>query len=97
MLLVREGCPICGFGNLGLRLCDDAVTVVVMCDECDAVWLDPRHLPSDAALYPQPPRFEVLDGGPSVGRPGSRWAELHDAARAGVSEYIVARGKASDD
>jgi len=33
-------CRICGTGPLGLRECGGCGAVVVLCDECDAVWLN---------------------------------------------------------
>lgn len=33
-------CRICGTGPLGLRECGGCGEVVVLCDECDAVWTD---------------------------------------------------------
>ena len=33
-------CRICGSGPLGLRECGGCSAVVVLCDECDAVWSD---------------------------------------------------------
>ena len=33
-------CRICGTGPLGLRECGGCGEIVVMCDECDAVWTD---------------------------------------------------------
>ena len=33
-------CRICGTGPLGLRTCGQCGRVVVLCDECDAVWTD---------------------------------------------------------
>jgi len=33
-------CRICGTGPLGLRECGRCESVVVLCDECDAVWTD---------------------------------------------------------
>lgn len=33
-------CRICGTGPLGLRECGGCGELVVLCDECDAVWSD---------------------------------------------------------
>lgn len=33
-------CRICGTGPLGLRECGGCGEIVVMCEECDAVWTD---------------------------------------------------------
>ena len=35
-------CPTCDAGVLGLRKCGVCRRVVVLCDECDAAWIDHR-------------------------------------------------------
>ena len=66
-------CRICGTGPLGLRECGSCGEVVVLCEECDAVWTD-----GDFSVKPQLagendlpcPYCEA-----SLIRPPSRWAE----------------------
>lgn len=41
-------CRLCGTGPLGLRKCGGCNSVVVLCDECDAVWTT-----ADVTLPPQ--------------------------------------------
>ena len=48
-------CRLCGTGPLGLRRCGQCASVVILCDECDAVWTDadlaaPPTLTEDPAL-----------------------------------------------
>ena len=33
-------CRVCGAGPLGVRACGGCASLVVVCDECDAVWVD---------------------------------------------------------
>ena len=33
-------CRICGTGPLGLRACGNCENVIILCDECDAIWTD---------------------------------------------------------
>lgn len=65
-------CRICGTGPLGLRSCGGCGEVVVLCDECDAVWTD-SHLEES----PQP-AFEVALPCPHcdacLSEPPSHWA-----------------------
>lgn len=35
-------CPFCEQGNLGVRVCSQAEHAVILCDECEAIWLDPE-------------------------------------------------------
>lgn len=65
-------CRICGTGPLGLRKCGDCGEVVVLCDECDAVWTD-----ADFSAQPYLATEEDLpcphcEG--SLLEPPSRWA-----------------------
>ena len=46
-------CPFCEQGNLGIRICSKESDVVILCDECDAVWLS-TNLESKP-LFPEQP------------------------------------------
>jgi Zn-finger nucleic acid-binding protein len=96
MLYVKESCPICLTGDVGFRLCSDHDNVVLMCDECDSVWLDPRELDSAHVIYPQPPDFVVAPHC-SVASPRSRWATREEVAEAGWSGYVAGEGGSLDD
>ena len=37
-------------------------TTVLLCDECDSVWLTPASVETDPALYPSHPDWEVEPG-----------------------------------
>jgi hypothetical protein len=55
MLIVRVGCPICINGLIGIRRCSDGKSLVLMCDECESVWLDPKHISAEESVDVQPP------------------------------------------
>lgn len=38
-MLIVGTCRICGTGPLGLRLCGDCQSIVILCNECDAAWM----------------------------------------------------------
>ncbi|WP_339730169.1 hypothetical protein [uncultured Gimesia sp.] len=48
-----ETCPFCEQGNLGVRICSLAGDVVILCDECDALWLSTEI--SDPPAFPEQP------------------------------------------
>jgi len=65
-------CRICSTGPLGLRRCGECGNVVVLCDECDAIWIsadlkDKPHL-AQAGELPCPECKASLVDAPS------RWA-----------------------
>ena len=65
-------CRICGTGPLGLRRCGGCDSVVILCDECDAVWTS-AELKASPTLTDDPqlpcPRCEA-----SLVGEGSAWA-----------------------
>lgn len=67
-------CRICGTGPLGLRLCGGCGNVVVLCDECDAMWTT-----ADLTAKPHLPQTNDLScphcNRSLIGAP-SRWANL---------------------
>lgn len=94
-------CPICGGGLCGIRVCGldpnggdrrlgrlgyDGVHGLVVCDECDAIWLEPdvstvHHYPSVVDA-----RCPICDE-PLWG-PQSRWAEDRDVAKLGWEQAV---------
>jgi hypothetical protein len=89
-------CPVCGGGLCGIRICgidpagssqrisksgSDAPHGLVICDECEAIWLEPDT--STAHQYPSvdDSRCPICDQ-PLWGD-HSRWADVEDAASLG--------------
>ena len=94
MFYVRT-CRVCGAGGVGFLRCDDGATIVVMCDECDAVWLHPDRTGSrDDALYTSPPAFQVPGLACSLTGGSSGWATRAEVEAAGWQAYIAGEGKA---
>lgn len=89
MLCLSTNCPICGTGNLGFRTCDDHRTIVIMCDECDAVWLDPAQTDASLALYPSKPPFIVPGTSVSIAQPKAHWSSRDEIVAAGWADWIV--------
>lgn len=85
-------CPVCDGGLCGIRICtgDDPTTAMpekgfVMCDECEAVWLEPdiatKHIYVDSVA----PKCPICRGGLWG---CSRWAERSDLETLGWMNYI---------
>jgi len=56
---IKAACPICGTGTRGFRLCKNAATVVIMCDECDSVWSNPANIGASDVVYMEEPDFRI--------------------------------------
>jgi hypothetical protein len=103
-------CPICGGGLCGIRICginldgterrfartgSDGPHGLVICDECEAIWLEPDL--ATAHQYPdiEDARCPVCDE-PLWG-PTSRWATTQDAVVLGWDDAIDSRLDATTD
>ncbi len=74
-------CPVCGGGLCGIRICglaDEHPHGFILCDECEAIWLQPDvtspHQYADAE-QPQCPICQQALWGPQ-----SRWANWDDCS-----------------
>lgn len=88
MIYVEEYCPVCGTGSVGFMLCGDSAALVIMCDECDALWATPDNWTKTPAVYAQPPDFLVPGVDQSIAPP-ARWATAQEVEARGWSEYVA--------
>lgn len=84
-----EQCPICQGGLCGIRICGldtDRPHGLVVCDECEAIWLQPdvktEHQYPDSRDSRCPACSAALWG------PHSRWADWEDVCRLGWGALI---------
>lgn len=97
MLHQDKECPICNQGMIGFRLCDDHSTLVMMCDECEALWNVGANIDPETALYPQSSNYTVPGTELSIASPRSRWATLEEVKCSGIELSSVHEGKAIDE
>ena len=97
MITIPQLCPVCTTGPIGFRLCGDGRTLVLMCDECDSVWLLGAELRVETAHSPAWPDFMIPEIGCSVGSPGARWATWEDMGNAGIKDQLLKEGKGLSD
>ena len=92
-------CRICRTGPLGLRQCGGCDEIVVMCDECDAVWTDGNFAAKPLLANEKDLPCPFCEA--SLFEPPSHWAEqsaidqlawLQTAVQAG--ELVVKSGQA---
>jgi hypothetical protein len=89
-------CPICGGGLCGVRICgvdsdganerfartgSDAPHGLVVCDECEAIWLDPDV--TTAHQYPEVEEARCPICSQPLWGASSRWADTNDLASLG--------------
>ena len=91
MYRVQGYCPFCRSGGIGFRRCSDGTTIVLMCEECEALWMDPARRDVDDLVFPAPSGYEVpgmtCSIGDDVGVAG--WATREQIARLGWEGYIA--------
>ncbi|TWT97522.1 hypothetical protein Pla100_26760 [Neorhodopirellula pilleata] len=87
-----SSCPICGGGLCGVRAYFDASGVLthglVVCDECEAIWLQPDTGGVHVYADPESPRCPI-SGVELYHRGTSRWANEDDLASLGWSAAIA--------
>jgi hypothetical protein len=88
MLYLEGVCPSCEGGSLGVWRCSDGTTLVLMCDECYAVWLEPTDLTIEAARFPGVHTFEIPGLPLKLGGGAAGWATRDQVERAGWQGYI---------
>lgn len=89
VLFIEISCPVCTAGPIGFRLCDDGSLVVIMCDECHAVWTRPDRLTSEAAMFPHHPDYTIPGTDRSVSGGKAGWATRDQIATVGWEDLIA--------
>ncbi len=98
MFYASSLCPVCNGGGVGFRKCSDGNTLVLVCDECDAVWIRPIEITAEAAVFPSSPDFIVEGLDCSIAEAaGSRWATRNEIQAAGFETFIAGEGQALDE
>ena len=90
MFYATSVCPACSGGVVGFRKCSDGQTLVLVCDECDAVWRNPDRITVDTAFFPSSPdhRIEGLDCSIAT-KYGSCWATSEEIKTARMEFFVV--------
>jgi hypothetical protein len=88
MFYVDALCTICrGYSQVGFWKCSDG-SLVLLCDECSAVWPSPTEVTPDAVLYPNNPPFKI-DDTRSLWGTNTGWANRDDVEAADWASLIA--------
>lgn len=97
MFYISIICPACSAGVVGFRRCSDEHRIVLLCDECNAVWKSPDDISLKTVIFPQAPSYLINGPEVSVAKPASRWATADEITRAGWHHFVAGEGKALDE
>jgi hypothetical protein len=50
MFYIVANCPVCLYGSIGFWRCEDGKTIILLCDECDSLWLGPQKINTESLL-----------------------------------------------
>jgi hypothetical protein len=95
MFYMEGHCGFCRHGDVGFQRCSDGLTIVLMCDECDAVWLDPAHRETAQALIPSMATSELPGTPYAVAGGAAGWATLAEIEKAGWQAYVYGEQRES--
>lgn len=87
MLFARDTCSCCEQGQVGFALCADHEILVLVCDECYAVWIDPKERSVASALFPDMHDFTIP--GLNCSLAGARWSTREEIQQKGWEIYIA--------
>jgi hypothetical protein len=80
-------CRCCGQGLLGIRICCEDQIGLVLCEECDAIWLEPTC--AGDPLFPGQPESTCPRCGRPIWHPPAHWASQDEVDRLDWTEYVL--------
>lgn len=85
---VEGPCPICDAGVLSIRKCVNSPRLVVACDECDGLLVDPKKI-TEESLVESGPDFLVPPLGVHLVPGLDVWASKTGIERQGWSAFVA--------
>ena len=79
-------CSRCQQGLLGVRICCPDEIGLVVCDECEAIWLDAEC--TGPPLYPDSPGSLCPRCGQDLWQSASHWATAEEVDRLGWARFV---------
>ena len=80
-------CRVCGEGLLGVRVCKNGALPLIVCDECESMWSDPKL--TGPAKTPRDVDGPVGDA--ELWGPDSHWADANELDRLQWRKYVIGR------
>lgn len=88
ILYLSHLCPVCDAGILGFRRLNEASNIVIVCHECEAVWMHPHGITFKNMRQVSEPDFVVLELGQPIFGENAAWANYDEIQNHGWEEYI---------
>lgn len=85
-------CSSCETGPLGVRVCGNCDKPIILCDECDAIWMDVDR--SAPPTFPEQPDLPCPHCKSSLLSEKSHWANRSELESAGWLAAVVGEGEA---
>lgn len=90
MFRIEKNCPFCRYGTIVFGKCSDNKTIVLICEECESIWLDPQKVGIEYMLDAPPPGYYVATlECCSIALPPARWATEEEILERGWGKYIA--------
>jgi hypothetical protein len=89
MYYIKDNCPVCRTGVIGIRRCADGHNIVLMCDECETVWASPMQVSTATALEAVPPSFDVQELAVAIAGGAAAWATHAEVTGIGWDGYVA--------
>lgn len=80
-------CPCCDQGLLGIRICCEDEIGLIVCDECEAIWLEPARC--TPAIFTEQPDSRCPRCDRPIWQPPSHWAAADEVERLGWQREVV--------
>ncbi len=87
--VIKTPCPVCD-SSVGLWLCGDGETIILMCEECTSKWLSPEQVYAETRLpfYGGNPPVVPDTDTPILKSHVSRWATWDEVVERGWDEFL---------
>ena len=82
------------YGHVGFRRCSDKKTVILVCDECEAVWLTPAEVEKPNPWLVKPPLYLLPGTEIRVFGEDTAWATMGEIRGSGWEDFITGECKA---
>jgi len=91
MFYLPNECPICEQGSVGFFRCKSK-TMLLVCDECTAVWVDPTNIVLEMAHCFDETSFTLP--GSTTSLKGGEWATKDEIRKSGWASFVAGEGEA---
>jgi hypothetical protein len=93
MIIQEKSCPVCIYGSIGYWRCSDGKTIVLICNECDSVWLHPENIDLENLHISTASDDIMIEIGCSLTGNDAGYATREDIERQGWQKQVRNQGR----